>query len=202
MRQAASVHPRDYQRRRTSESVRETAEGPTDYTLDRVSEIRAQLQQADLTRRTAQRLFESFIASREHFIGDLVHRYSRKSLAEIAGRTGCPVDTNMTILDLATVLYRSSLRVFLIGDPIDSDLRSPEFETDVANTVVRLTDDQVAASVSWLHDTAGYRWPANRITVAEARELRRLANQLNRPVNQLIREAIQQYTATMNDQTE
>lgn len=43
----------------------------------------------------------------------------------------------------------------------------------------------------------GYEWPASRLTGENMCRLRLLSNRLKRPVNQLIKEAVESYTLLM-----
>lgn len=177
----------------SAELVRETGSACF-YTIDDLPFIRTDLTRSELTVAELHDAFDRFRSSRDFFISDLTRRYSRDDLFEIAARSGCAVTRRMSSEELATFLYRSALRTFVPGDPVTDRKGLTHSEVEVAQIVAGLTDEDVRQSVAWLTQSAGYRWPANRLSIEQTRELQRLSNETKKPVNQLIREAVEQYT--------
>jgi hypothetical protein len=48
---------------------------------------------------------------------------------------------------------------------------------------------------------SGYKWPASRLSNENMRRLTILSNRVKRPINQLIKEAVESYTAMMIETT-
>ncbi len=147
-----------------------------------------------LNAKTLRREYDNFVDQKEAFIDALIADHSRKVLREIAGRLSVPT-VNKSHAEVALLLYRSSLRIFLLGAAIDDDLDSEDFESKIQQLVSEQSDADIRSAQSWLQSRASYRWPANQLTIEDAGHLRILANRSGKPINHIVREAIRQYVA-------
>ena len=169
-------------------------------TINDMPVIRNRLQKSELTANAVRTEFAIFAASRDFFIRDLIDRHDQQELSHMAGRFGKANAKASESLQNATHIYRCCLRVFSLDDRRSATME--DVEETIASMTSEITDEIVQRRLAWLTNSAGYRWPASRISVEDARALNQLSNRVKRPVNQLVKEAVAAYTALMleNDQ--